>query len=657
MDKNKRYKDYKKKGNKDDKKKGNKDDKKQKEYNDFNGFDNKSKSHSNVQTNILKNNKNNSNVNNLKSSQKNKINNDKNKRNEKKYYQEIKYIQHKILTSRRNKSEEKRIHGTLYKDKNLYIESSDEESKEKSKLKKFNFAHTNFKKVSDKIDEFPLFSDITKHRETFHEQNIKTLLKDSSKIQNYECIYSKNEKLKKLDINSLIKTKEAFDENKTRLKLGVSNYIKNFEKIMLFKYNFSFDDVNSKKLDIFVDNKDDIKLDYFSKDNDIFTAYQKKNIKSMILDTNEDILKPVEEIKIDNDSDIFGSIEKINQRWLNKKKLTRQIQKPDTDNFKICFNFNHALEIPSIGQSFQEFVKQKIKTMGVSNDIIKKPIIDFTMDNFVTEIYFSFKEDNKTTQKINNTQNEFPDNSLNQMNDIYNKKYFYNMNIKSEYLPKCNIDELTDINIEINYEKFKKWKNERINRKNKYLCSGEASIELMKSCLIDNKFNNPNTSLLHNLSIQLNEINNKNNNDNGLNLTMKNKSANVNYFKCAKKLQDEIDLSLSNKNTFNSKISINKKNKSDNFYNKKRMNRINLMNKENEEKNSEYLNMMKQRKKNEDEMNKKRRKIYVNKIKQQQDNNYEQEIKKEKRSKIIYPIFIVIISLILSVYKHYSNDN
>ena len=629
------------------------------DYNDFENIENMNKSRSNYHKNKFNINKKNTHLKNhkKKKSSKNGVKKDINKKEEKKYYKEIKYIDHKIMNSRRNKSEEKRIRLTFYIEKNLYIESSDEESKEKSALIRFNFAQINLKKVSDKIDEFPLFSDIAKHKETFHEKNIKTLLKDSSKIHNYECIYSKNEKLKKLDIDSLIKTEEAFKENKTRLKLGVSNYIKNFEKIMLFKYNFSFDNAKSNKLDLFVDNKDDIKLNYFSKNNDIFTTYQKKNIKSMILDTNEDILKPIEEVKIDNDNDIFGSIEKINQRWLNKKKLTREIKKPDTDNFKIFFNFNHALEIPSIGQSFQEFVKQKIKTMRISNDLIKKPMIDFTIDNFVTEIYCLFKKDNKTTQKINYAKNVFPEDSLNQINEIYNKKYFYNMNIKSEYSPKCNIDELTDVNIEIIYEKFKKWKNERINRKNKYLCSGEASIELMKSTLIDNKFNNPNTSLLRNLSLQLNEIDNKNNNDNNLNLRMKTKSANANYFKCAKKLQDEIDLSLSNKNTFNSKISINKKNKSDNFYDKKRMKRISSVNQENEEKNSEYLNMMKQRKKNEEEMNKKRRKIYVNKIKQQQDNNFEQEIKKENKYKMIYPIFIVIVSLIFSVYKHYSNDN
>ena len=580
-----------------------------------------------------------------------------NKKEEKKYYKEVKYITHKIMVSRKSKSEEKKIHETFYSHNNLYIESSDEEFTKKPELITFYFSQIALKRCPDKIEKFPLFSDIAKHKEIFHEKNIKTLINDSSKLHNYECIFSKNEKIKKLDIDSLVKSEVYFEENKTRLKLGVNNYIKNFEKIMLFKYNFSFDDVNINKLDLFVDNKEDIKLDYFSKNNDIFTTYQKKNIKSMILDTNEDIIKPIEEIKIDNDNDIFGSIEKINQRWLNKKKLTRQIKKPDTDNFKIYYNFEHSLEIPSIGQSFQEFVKQKIKRMEINNDIIKKPNIDFTMDNFVTEIYFSFKEDNKTTEKINFAKDEFIEDSLVQINDIYNKKYLYNMNRKSEYSPKCNIDELTDENIEINYDQFKNWKNERINRKNKYLCSGEASIELMKSSLIDNKYNNPQTSLLYNLSLRLNEIDNKNNNDNDLNLTMKNKSANINYFKCAKKLQEEIDLSLSNKNTFNSKISINKKNKSDNFYNKKRLSKINPLNRENEEKNSEYLNMMKQMKKTEEEMNKKRRKIYVNKIKQQQDNNFEQEIKKENKYKIIYPIFIVIISLIFSVYKHYSNDN
>ena len=136
------------------------------------------------------------------------------------------------------------------------------------------------------------------------------------------------------------------------------------------------------------------------------------------------------------------------------------------------------------------------------------------------------------------------------------------------------------MNININYEKFKKWKEDKINKKNKYICSGDASIELMKSNLKKDKFNNPQTSILHNLSLQLNEINSKNMNDinnNNLNLTM-NKSANFNFSKCAKKLKDEIDLSLSNKNTFNSKLVSLNKLKSERLRMKKKLSSINSKN-------------------------------------------------------------------------------
>ena len=182
----------------------------------------------------------------------------------------------------------------------------------------------------------------------------------------------------------------------------------------------------------------------------------------------------------------------------------------------------------------------------------------------------------------------------------------------------------------------------------------------MKSNLKNDKFNNPKTSILHNLSLQLNEIHSKNmndiNNNNDLKLTM-NKSANYNFSKCAKKLKDEIDLSISNKNTFNSKLSSLNKLKSEKLRMKKKLSSINSKNNENLEKNNEYENIMRQMKKSESELNKKRKKIYVNKIKAEQDNNFEQEIKRDKKYNIIYPILVVIISLLFSTYKHFSNDD
>ena len=57
------------------------------------------------------------------------------------------------------------------------------------------------------------------------------------------------------------------------------------------------------------------------------------------------------------------------------------------------------------------------------------------------------------------------------------------MNPKTQMLAKYNknIFLLDNMNIVDNYEKSKKWKNERINKKNKYIYSGNASITLMKN--------------------------------------------------------------------------------------------------------------------------------------------------------------------------------
>ncbi len=89
---------------------------------------------------------------------------------------------------------------------------------------------------------------------------------------------------------------------------------------------------------------------------------------------------------------------------------------------------------------------------------------------------------------------------------------------------------------------------------------------------------------------------------------------------------------------------------------KKKLSSINPRSDENDEKNKEYKNMIRKIKKEEDDINKKRKKIYVSKIKQQQDNNFEKEIKKETKYRMIYPIIILIIPLIYSVYRHYSSD-
>ena len=582
---------------------------------------------------------------------------------QKKIKVEIKPINENMMKQRKTKSEEKKIYTYQYE---YFSDMLEKEIKldieQKEKYKSFIFDKKTIKKCSNKNEIFPFFSDIANKKGSFLEKNIKNLIKDSSVLHSYNCIFSENDNLKNIDIASLVETPDAFKLNIDRLKSGVDNYIHNFKKIMLFKYNFSFDKNYIKKLEPFVDDEKDINLNYFSKENQIFTAYKNKNIKGLNLCNAEDILKPLNEIKIENENDIYGSIDKINQRWMNKKKCTKIFHNPDIDNDKLLLCSKNYSEIPLISQAFNEFAKQKIRSMETDNIIIKKPNIDSTFDEFTTEIYRSFKEDNISINKMKLETDAFIIESIEKINNIYNNKNIYNMEINREYSPKCNIDIdiLNNEDINLNYENFKKWKEDKINKRNKYLFSGDASIELMKSSLIKDNFNNPQTSLLYNLSNQLNEINSKSindiNNSSNLKLTM-NKSVNYNFSKCAKKLKDEIDLSLSNKNSFFNKKGALNKMKSENLRMKKKLSSINSKKSENYEKNNEYENIMRQMKKSEEEMNKKRRKILVNKIKTEQDNNFEKEIKREKKLNMIYPILFFIISLVFFTHKHFSNSD
>ena len=607
------------------------------QYTDYNNFDegkdNNSKDKNNI--NLIKNN---SNVDN------------KNAKNIK--YKEKKKCINKKHIKEKNRSKSFEIKYKKIDDLDTSLEKSEEERYEY----KFTFDKSIIKKCQDKIEEFPSFSDISQLKEIFLEKNIKKLINYSKMLYTYQRTNLNNKNLSELEFDSLINPKESFEINKERLKFGVSKYIFNFEKIMLSRYNFSFDDSNIKKLDLFVDKPNDNHLNYFSKNNHIFKVYKKKNVKALNISSEKDIQKPIQELKIDNDSDIYGSISKINQRWLNKIKFTKKINAPTKDNYKIIYNFKNSLEIPLIEQVFNEFAKQKIRTHQFDISTVPKVKIDFYTSDFVTEYYLSFKEDIIKIKKLNLEGDNLFKDPLKQINMMYNNKYLLNMDIQVEELNRCNINtfSLKDIDISLNYEKFKKFKEDIIKIKKNYILSGKASIQLMKNSLTNNIYDNPKTSLLHNLSIQLNEINDKINND-SLKLTMI-KSANNNYPKCAKKLKDEIDLSLNNINTVSNKMGNLIKIKSENLGFKNELS-LNLKNKKNEESNSGYKNMMKKIKKSENEINKKKRKIFVEKTKQQQEKEFEQDIKKEKNYKIIYPILIAVFSLIFSVYKHFWNDD
>ena len=611
--------------------------KQQKHFQDYNNFD--TKANNSPKKEKMKDNLN-KNTQKKKDKKKKKVK--KKKNNENNYINREKFKKHKEI--RRAKSEEKNLNLEIYQKGGFIEESEEEDSQREIEYTTFMFDRTPIKKCFDKKDELISFSQMSKLKEIFFDKNIKNFIQDSSKLNIYKCLEPKYEKLKKLEFESLVNPNGSLESNKERLKKGMNKFLLNYENIILSKYCFSFDNSNIKKLDPFVDNPNDININYFSKRNQIFLAYERKNIKSLTFNSEEDIQKPITEIKIDNEDDIYGSISKINQRWLLKKKFTKKIKEPKTDDYKIYYSIKNSLEIPLVTQVFEEFVKQKIKYFQNDHDLIQKPNLDTIQTPFVTEIYFSFKGDNIKSQKINLDTDIFIQDSIEEINKIYNDKYLLKMDTKYEYLIKINksIFSFHEKDINENYEKYKKWKNDRINRKIKYIFSENSSLELKKSAK-------------SHITFQLNEFKDKSNNDkDNLKLT-KFKSTNNNYQKYAKN-KDEIDLSLSNKNNIiNSKLGVFK-NKSENLGVKKKLSSFKSQSEENEEKNSEYKNMMKKIKKSEDEINKKRRKMYADKIRQQQDNEFEQEIKKENNYRMIYPILFVIIPFMYSFFRYYWND-
>ena len=610
---------------------------KQQKFQDYNNFD--TKANNSPKKEKMKDNLN-KNTQKKKDKKKKKVK--KKKNNENNYINHEKFKKHN--EKRRAKSEEKNLNLEIYQKGGFIEESEEEDSQREIEYTTFMFDKAPIKKCFNKKDELISFSQMSKLKEIFFDKNIKNFIQDSSKLNIYKCLEPKYEKLKKLEFESLVNPKGSFVSNKERLKQGMNKFLLNYENIILSKYCFSFDNSNIKKLDPFVDNPNDININYFSKRNQIFLAYERKNIKSLTFNSEEDIQKPITEIKIDNEDDIYGSISKINQRWLLKKKFTKKIKEPKTDDYKIYYCIKNSLEIPLVTQVFEEFVKQKIKSFQNDHDLIQKPNLDTIQTPFVTEIYFSFKGDNIKSQKINLDTDIFIQDSIEEINKIYNDKYLLKMDTKYEYLIKINksIFSFHEKDINENYEKYKIWKNDRINRKIKYIFSENSSLELKKSAK-------------SHITFQLNEFKDKSNNDkDNLKLT-KFKSTNNNYQKYAKN-KDEIDLSLSNKNNIiNSKLGVFK-NKSENLGVKKKLSSFKSQSEENEEKNSEYKNMMKKIKKSEDEINKKRRKMYADKIRQQQDNEFEQEIKKENNYRMIYPILFVIIPFMYSFFRYYWND-
>ena len=415
-------------------------------------------------------------------------------------------------------------------------------------------------------------------------------------------------------------------------------------KRSLYEKSFSFDNNIISKLNNNIKNEV-----YLPNNNIIFYSYLKKNIKDYIESSNDTINK----INLEEEDEIdINSIFEINERRLNKIKFTRRFEKPSIDYNRINFyNNNFTQSFLVINKIYDN---TNIKFFSIENDIKSKELnIDCGEDIF-TQILLPFKHDEIISSKNNLDDNDkSTDITIENIHSNYTTKYYKNVDLNNyNYFKQNIIDVFDDIDIESNYEKLKQYKNKRIKRKKKYLCSGDASIELMKSNLINEQYNNTETSLLHNLSIKLNEINNKSGNEeikqiSNISLNSLNSSKNNKKLRGVKKLKNEINNSLLNKKFFKNKsVLINKNNLelSNNDYDDNIS--LNKSEKNDIMKDKNYEKMIKKIKKSNNDINKIQKKQYINKLKIQQDNNFDKEIKARKKYKYLFPFFIVVTFLI-----------
>ena len=440
----------------------------------------------------------------------------------------------------------------------------------------------------------------------------------------------------------------------------IETNINNFQEIInskntLFNRNFVFENNIINKLNLNI-NENNINLNSSYPNNSIIPLYREKYIR--YFSESSDKISKINFVEIEeNDNNNFNSISAINQRNINKIKFTRILEKSNIDNNKI--NFDYYDIINNINEIDKIYESTNIKSFSIQNDIINQEInIDDEMENIITEINYTFIPDEIISRKITLDDIDIPiDDSIEKIYSNYSQNYIKNIRLNNNYTKKSDIDIFDDIDIGNIYDKFKKYKNKRIKKKKKYLCSGEASIELMKTNLINDKYNNTETSILHNLSIKLNEINNINNiSDNYeigkiTNISLNN-SRNSKNLKCAKKLKNEINHSVMNKFFRNKSELINRKNSeiSNNNISLNKSEKNYIM------KQNTYQNIMEKIKKSNDNMNKKEKKMYINKLKIQQENKFDEEIKRKKRYKLLFPIFLVIIPLFITYYNKFMEE-
>ena len=395
-----------------------------------------------------------------------------------------------------------------------------------------------------------------------------------------------------------------FNENKNECLISYQTIIN--KKIFLFDYNFSFDRNTIKKLDA----THNIDINYLTS-NKITNSYKKKNLKFFDLNNN-DTMKRMELILEENEKNdtIFSN----NHKRLVKKGFTKRIEKPVIDNEKINVNCNifHPLLIENIN-------KKKFKSFSLQNNINEKIKIKINKDmNIFSKIIYIYKQDINTSRKIKIPK----ENSIEEVNDYYSRKNLIKiLSSNILYSKKDDLDIFNDIDLDYNYKLYKKFKDKKRKKMNKFLKSGKASTFLVNN---DNlKMNIAYSQVYYN--------SNYNNIANKADFLLK---------KDSKKFKSQ-QFNSTNKN----KIEIIKKSN---------MNYSDLeSNDNNNEKEKEDSGIMKKIIKTNNEINRKNKKIYINKLKMEQDNKFEQELKKEKRFKFLFPIFFSVIPLFYSLYQKF----
>ena len=102
-----------------------------------------------------------------------------------------------------------------------------------------------------------------------------------------------------------------------------------------------------------------------------------------------------------------NTIYALNIRNINKLKFTRGFKKSKTDEKKISININMLSSLmDEINELYEE---SNIKSFQVEN-AIQKWNIDDQLENILTEIHYSFKNDNNYSAK-NNFDETFTENS------------------------------------------------------------------------------------------------------------------------------------------------------------------------------------------------------------------------------------------------------